>query len=36
VEALRFTAGNKAKAARILGMHRTGLYQKLKRYGVDV
>ena len=32
VEALRFTAGNKAKAARILGMHRTGLYQKLKRY----
>ena len=36
VEALRFTAGNKAKAARILGMHRTGLYQKLKRYDVDV
>jgi len=36
VEALRFTAGNKAKAARILGMHRTGLYQKLKRYGVEI
>ena len=36
VEALRFTAGNKAKAARILGMHRTGLYQKLKRYDMDV
>jgi transcriptional regulator with PAS, ATPase and Fis domain len=36
VEALRFAAGNKAKAARILGMHRTGLYQKLKRYDVDL
>jgi transcriptional regulator with PAS, ATPase and Fis domain len=36
VEALRFTGGNKARAARILGMHRTGLYQKLKRYDVDV
>ena len=35
VEALRFTGGNKAKAARLLGMHRTGLYQKLQRYDVD-
>ncbi len=36
VEALRFTGGNKAKAAKILGMHRTGLYQKLKRHQLDV
>jgi DNA-binding NtrC family response regulator len=35
IEALRYTGGNKAKAARILGMHRTGLYQKLKRYNVE-
>ncbi|MFC1883427.1 sigma-54 interaction domain-containing protein [Thermodesulfobacteriota bacterium] len=35
IEALRFTGGNKVKAARILGMHRTGLYQKLKRHHID-
>ena len=36
VEALRFTGGNKAKASKILGMHRTGLYQKMKRHEIDV
>jgi transcriptional regulator with PAS, ATPase and Fis domain len=34
LEALRFTGGNKVKAAKILGMHRTGLYQKLKRHQI--
>ena len=36
VEALRYTGGNKVKASRILGMHRTGLYQKIKRHEIDV
>ena len=36
VEALRMSDGNKAKAARILGIHRTGLYQKMKRYQLNV
>jgi len=36
VEALRMTGGNKVKAARILGIHRTGLYQKMKRYQLNV
>ena len=35
-EALRMADGNKSKAARILGIHRTGLYQKMKRYGLSV
>lgn len=30
--ALRHTRGNKAKAAEFLGIHRTGLYQKLRKY----
>lgn len=33
-EALRKAKGNKALAARLLGIHRTALYQKLKRYGI--
>lgn len=36
MDALKFTAGNKARAARMLGIHRTGLYQKLKRHEIDV
>jgi len=35
-ETLRLTKGNKAKASRILGIHRTALYQKMKRYGLNV
>ncbi|MCJ8502379.1 sigma-54 interaction domain-containing protein [Desulfatitalea alkaliphila] len=32
VTALRQTDGNKAKAAALLGIHRTGLYQKMHKY----
>jgi len=31
LQALRMAKGNKAKAAKLLGIHRTGLYQKLAR-----
>lgn len=33
-EVLDFTKGNKVKAAQILGIHRTVLYQKIKRYQI--
>ena len=33
-EVLQETQGNKSKAAKILGIHRTTLYQKLKKYGL--
>ena len=33
--ALSNAQGNKTEAARLLGIHRTGLYQKMKRYGND-
>lgn len=36
IEALRLSGGNKARAAKMLGIHRTGLYQKLKRYQLPV
>ncbi len=32
--ALDLTHGNRTEAARVLGIHRTGLYQKLKRHGL--
>jgi DNA-binding NtrC family response regulator len=32
--ALRHTGGNRSRAARILGIHRTGLYQKIKTHGL--
>ena len=34
--ALTRSAGNRAEAARILGIHRQLLYSKIKRYGLDV
>ncbi len=34
VEAIRSAGGNKLKAARVLGVHRTILYQKIKKYNI--
>jgi DNA-binding NtrC family response regulator len=34
-EALQRTGHSKRKAARILGLSRTGLYTKLRKYGID-
>ena len=33
--ALAGTAGNRADAARRLGIHRQLLYEKMKRYGIE-
>ena len=34
LKALELTAGNKAKAAEKLGIHRTNLYRKMEKYGL--
>jgi len=34
-QALRQTEGNKAQAARLLGIHRDTLMQKLRKYGIE-
>ena len=33
-KALKIVNGNRAKAAKLLGIHRSGLYQKLKKYNI--
>ncbi|MCA9056308.1 MAG: helix-turn-helix domain-containing protein, partial [Planctomycetaceae bacterium] len=33
---LRKEQGNKARAARALGIHRRKLYRLIERYGIDV
>jgi PAS domain S-box-containing protein len=35
LQALKMARGNKAKAAKLLGIHRTGLYQKLARLNLS-
>ncbi|PWW31464.1 transcriptional regulator [Cytobacillus oceanisediminis] len=35
LDALRKAGGNKSKAADLLGIHRTTLYQKLKKHGIS-
>lgn len=34
IRALEMTANNRAAAAKMLGIHRTGLYQKMKKHGM--
>ncbi len=36
IEAIRSVGGNKLKAAKILGVHRTVLYQKIKKYNISL
>ncbi len=36
LEALKASRNNKAEAARILGIHRTLLYKKIKRFGIPL
>ncbi|MBW2636559.1 MAG: hypothetical protein JRC86_03355 [Deltaproteobacteria bacterium] len=36
IETLRLTGGSKLKASKMLGIHRTGLYQKVKKYQIEV
>jgi two-component system response regulator HydG len=36
IDALRRTAGNKAKAARLLGMDRSTLYRKISSYNINL
>ncbi|MBN2125872.1 MAG: sigma 54-interacting transcriptional regulator [Deltaproteobacteria bacterium] len=36
IYALKTTNNNKAKAAEVLGIHRTLLYKKMKKYGISI
>ena len=33
-KALEAAGGNKSKAAKLLGIHRSGFYQKLQKYNI--
>jgi DNA-binding NtrC family response regulator len=35
VQALKLTGGNKSEAAERLGIHRTSIYDKMRRYGIE-
>jgi transcriptional regulator of acetoin/glycerol metabolism len=35
VKAIEAAGGNKSQAAKILGIHRSGFYQKLRKYHID-
>ncbi|WP_286680432.1 sigma 54-interacting transcriptional regulator [Tepidanaerobacter sp. EBM-49] len=35
LDALKSSGGNKSKAAKLLGINRAGLYQKLKKYNIN-
>jgi len=35
VQALQLTGGNKSEAAERLGIHRTSIYDKMRRYGIE-
>ncbi len=35
-QALEYTNGNRTEAAKLLEIHRTSLYQKINRYGIDM
>ena len=34
-QALKYTGGNRTLAAELLGIHRTGVHQKMKKYGLE-
>jgi len=34
LDALAFTGNNRAEASKLLGIHRTGLYQKMRKHGI--
>ena len=35
IQALKYTGGNRTLAAELLGIHRTGVHQKIKKYGLE-
>lgn len=36
IEALKKSNGNRTEAAKLLGIHRTALYKKIKKYGINI
>ncbi|MBC8015491.1 MAG: helix-turn-helix domain-containing protein, partial [Sporomusaceae bacterium] len=35
IKALEAAGGNKSEAAKILGIHRSGFYQKMRKYKIQ-